>query len=128
MIPDSRVGVPFWAVSLSFSYLPLPPRIFCQNIWNQQLTDFDPRNSSQNLHNKELISQNLESMGVRGRPGAPLADIAASTSGERPGLSPNLSNWVAARFHCERSVSSVKVVRHKGGIFFVEGCGKLLAE
>src|ERR1700758_99087 len=34
--------------------LPPPPSIL-QNIWNQQLADFDRRNSSQNLHNKYLI-------------------------------------------------------------------------
>jgi hypothetical protein len=53
-----------------------------QNIWNQQLTDFDRRNSSQNLHNKDLTSQNLESMGLTGRflTASVLADIAASTS------------------------------------------------
>jgi hypothetical protein len=67
MILDPRLGVPFWTVSLSFGYLPPPPRIFCQNNWNQQLTDYDLRNSSQNLHNKDLISQNLEGMGLTGR-------------------------------------------------------------
>src|SRR5258708_5416490 len=62
-----RLGVPFWAVSLSFSYpTPLPPPIL-QNIYNQQLTDFDRRNSSQNLHNKDFKSQNLESMGLTGQ-------------------------------------------------------------
>lgn len=42
--------------------LPPPPPPICQNIWNQRLAGFERRNSLQNLHNKELESQNLESM------------------------------------------------------------------
>jgi hypothetical protein len=77
--PGERLGVPFWAVSLSFS---TPPRLDFLKYLESALTDSERQNSSQNLHNKDLTSQNLESMGLMGRflTASVLADIAASTS------------------------------------------------
>ena len=67
--------VPFWAIRLAFSYpTPSPPSFF-QTMLNQQLREFYWQNSSQNLHNKDFKSQNLENMGLTAdfRLRAPLA-------------------------------------------------------
>jgi hypothetical protein len=78
---SERLGVSFWAVGLSFSYPTPPSPSIYKNIWNQQLAGYDRRNSLQNIHNKDLISQNPESMGLMGRflTASAFVDIAPST-------------------------------------------------
>ncbi|MGB8969079.1 MAG: hypothetical protein WCC16_09775, partial [Candidatus Sulfotelmatobacter sp.] len=53
-----------------------------QNIWNQQLADNGLRISFQNIHNKDLIDQNLESIGLTGgfSTAGVLADITVPAS------------------------------------------------
>jgi len=109
--PATGGGLVFWlGISIAIFFTSLRGKVLTA----LQLAGGDPGSTGQNIESKALARKILRNKKLAAR---------FCRSQVRRGICVGLSG-MRARIHCLLSISSVKVVRHKNGIYLVRSCGK----